>query len=132
MFNELAQQINQGVRVKGFWSSMDSSLKMINTNPRLPIYERVNIAKATKDAFIAQKIALVMSEAGEALEAMRKPDYEANGYGIGEKDSFADELADATIRILDLCGELGIDIDAQIKWKMQHNASRPIKHGKEF
>lgn len=127
MFNELAKQINEGVRKKGFWESMDTALELINSDGCFPSAER-----ATKDAFIAQKIALVMSEAGEALEAMRKPNYEANGYGVGEKDSFADELADTIIRLLDLCGELDIDIDAQIEWKMNHNATRPPKHGKEF
>ncbi len=127
MFNELAKDINQGVRKKGFWDSMDTAIELVNVDGGFPL-----TAKATKDAFIAQKIALIMSEAGEALEAMRKPDYEGNGYGIGQKDSFSDEIADTIIRLLDLCGELNIDIDAQIKWKMQHNASRPPKHGKEF
>ena len=73
-----------------------------------------------------------MSECGEALEAMRKPNYEANGYGIGVKDSFADEIADVIIRLLDLCGELEINIDAQMEWKMNYNKSREAKHGKEF
>lgn len=127
MFNKLAKQINNGVREKGFWDSMDKEINCANAYS-----DDSSTAKAINDAFIAQKIALVMSEAGEALEAMRKPNYEKNGYGIGEKDSFADELADTIIRLLDLCGELDIDIDAQIEWKMNHNATRPPKHGKEF
>ena len=69
---------------------------------------------------------------GEALEAMRKGDYTADGYGVGKKDSFADELTDAVIRILDLSGELSIDLDAQIAFKMAFNAQREAKHGKEF
>lgn len=41
-----------------------------------------------------QKIALVGTELSEAVEAMRKQGYEDNGYGIGVKDSFADEIVD--------------------------------------
>ena len=42
------------------------------------------------------------------------------------------ELADAVIRIADLCGHLGIDLDAVIEEKMAYNADRPYKHGKRF
>ena len=131
MFNELAKQINQGVREKGFWDSMDASLDALKDHA-IEYGDTKNTVKATKDAFIAQKIALIMSEMGEALEAMRKGDYTADGYGVGKKDSFADELTDAVIRILDLSGELSIDLDAQIAFKMAFNAQREAKHGKEF
>lgn len=130
MFNELAKKINQGVREKGFWDSMHDALKAISIQFAYTDKEeeenKINtIVRATKDAFIAQKIALIQSECGEALEAMRK-----NNYGIGKKDSFEDEIADTIIRLLDLCGELNIDIDAQIEWKMGYNAQREAKHGK--
>lgn len=123
MFNKLAKEINENARSKGFWNSMDLALMQLDYD---------GSRKSTKDAFIAQKVALVMSEGGEALEAMRKGDYEANGYGLEEKDSFADELADMIIRLLDLCGELDIDIDKQIEWKMKLNKSREALHGKAF
>lgn len=42
------------------------------------------------------------------------------------------ELADAVIRIADLCGHLGIDLDAVIAEKMAYNDGRPYKHGKRF
>lgn len=126
MFNELAKKINRNVRTKGFWDSMDSSLDVLRDHAD-EYGDTQNIRKATKDAFIAQKLALVQSECGEALEAMRK-----NNYGIGKKDSFEDEIADTIIRLLDLCGELNIDIDKQIEWKMSYNSQREAKHGKEF
>ena len=87
MFNELAKEININVRKKGFWDSMHNAISNKEVNGE--VIEPKN-KKAIKDAFISQKIGLIMSECGEALEAMRRFDYEANGYGIGVKDSFAD------------------------------------------
>ena len=48
------------------------------------------------------------------------------------KDTFPDELADIVIRVADLAGHLGYDLDRHVKLKMIYNASRPIKHGKNF
>lgn len=47
-------------------------------------------------------------------------------------EGYAIELADAVIRIADLCGYLEIDLEAAIREKMEYNASRPFKHGKKF
>ncbi len=46
------------------------------------------------------------------------------GYGV--------ELADAVIRIADLCGALHIDLERIISFKMEYNASRPYRHGKKY
>ena len=48
------------------------------------------------------------------------------------KDTFEDELADTIIRILDICGARGIDIDKHIELKMKYNATRERMHGKKY
>lgn len=48
------------------------------------------------------------------------------------KDSMEDELADTIIRILDLCGAKGIDIEKHIELKMKYNATRERMHGKKY
>lgn len=48
------------------------------------------------------------------------------------KDSFEDEIADAFLRLMDLCGEHGIDIEKHIRAKFVYNALRPTKHGKAY
>ena len=53
-------------------------------------------------------------------------------YRSRKPEGVAVELADAVIRIADLCGHLGIDLDAAIREKMAYNEGRPYKHGKKF
>lgn len=39
---------------------------------------------------------------------------------------------EAVIRIADLCGYMGIDLEGVIREKMEYNATRPYKHGTGF
>lgn len=121
--NEFCKIQNENVRAKGFWDSMDNATVLAQ-------FSGENAGQNTKDilgAFVSQKIALIMSECSESLEAMRK-----DNYGLEKKDTFEDEIADVFIRLCDLCGELNIDIEKQIEWKTNHNKQRPNKHGKSF
>lgn len=82
---------------------------------------------------IGEKIALIHSELSEALEEVRaghKPNeiYEVDG----KPEGLPIELADAVIRIADLCGYYKIDLADAIYEKLNYNARRPIKHGKQF
>ena len=45
---------------------------------------------------------------------------------------FPVEIADAIIRLLDICGKLEIDIEAVINAKLAFNKTRPPKHGRQF
>lgn len=122
MLNNLARQINEIAKEKGFWQDMNISLGLLRG---YGVY--AGTIKATKDAFIAQKITLVHAELSEAIEAMRN-----NKYGTKQRDTFENEIADAIMRLLDITAQMGIDIDSEIAWKMDYNLSRAQKHGKEF
>lgn len=81
-----------------------------------------NAAGTVTDAdLMLGKLMLVVTEVAEAAEAVRHSD-EAN---------FREELADTMIRVLDICGTMGIDNEDEIFVKMGKNAKRPERHGKK-
>lgn len=69
---------------------------------------------------VGEALMLVVTELAEAMEAHRKQD----------ADNFKEELADTFIRLFDLCGGLGIDVEGEILKKCEKNKQRPYKHGK--
>jgi len=76
-------------------------------------------------------IALIHSELSEALEAYREGNhptmvtFDASGKPCG----IPIELADAVIRIADMCGVYEIDLSAAIRQKMWYNEGREYRHG---
>ena len=67
-------------------------------------------------------IALIHSELSEALEADRQ----------GDSKGVAEELADVAIRLGDLCGGCGINLEGEIAKKMAYNEGRKKLHGKRY
>lgn len=64
-------------------------------------------------------LALIHSEASEALEAFRKDDGE----------NFVEEMADVLIRVLDCVAAFTDDFDAVVRDKMERNRQRGFRHG---
>jgi len=65
------------------------------------------------------------------------PDYLADGNFVvrmavrkGDRQNLGEELADAVIRVADICHQLGINLEKEIAEKMAYNAKRPRKHNK--
>lgn len=83
---------------------------------------------------IPEKLALIHSEVSEALEEIRSGGSTSGVHytEAGKPEGFASELADVIIRVGDLCGHLGIDLEEIVRIKMEYNASRPYKHGRKF
>ena len=101
--NDLSAKAYLNANSKGFWEDWEDTG-----------YGRNNC--------ISTRLMLIVGEVAEAQEALRKND----------ALNFREELADVAIRLADLCGGLGIDLEHEIEVKMIKNAQRPYKHGKLF
>lgn len=69
---------------------------------------------------ILELICLMHCELSEAAEAYRKKDPE---------EHIIEELSDVVIRIFDLCGSRGWDLEKSVTDKMAFNKTRPYRHG---
>lgn len=124
--NEVVKKAHNTAIEKGFWDKPDWNL--------------------------GEKLMLVTSELGEALEADRTRQYAnkeefnsflatsgkytieqyAQAFKENIKDSFEDEMADAVIRLFDLAGKMNIDLEYHILHKMNFNSTRDKLHGKKY
>lgn len=120
--NRLADTIYTANKAKGFWD---------------------------KERNVGEMLMLIVTELSEAMEAHRgrgntlnKEQFQNdffNDYSYFKtsfekniKDTFEDEIADSVIRILDLCGGLGIDLDFHVETKLKYNRTRERLHGKQY
>lgn len=79
---------------------------------------------------IPEKLALIHSEVSEALEDYREDHMNTEiQYGNKKPVGFPSELADICIRVFDLAGALGIDLEKEITLKAQFNETRAVRHG---
>lgn len=72
---------------------------------------------------------LVTSELSEALEAHRKDLMDDH---LPNREGTEVEIADAVIRLLDLCGALQKDLGGAMVEKLAYNKGRAHKHGKKY
>ncbi len=100
----------------------DSPLQDLSLNQVSEICHRIAVEKGfwDKERNIGEALMLIVTELAEAMEAHR----------VQDKENFKEEIADAFIRLFDLCGGLKIDIEAEITKKSEKNKNRPHKHGK--
>lgn len=80
---------------------------------------------------VLAKLALVHSEISEAVEAVRDGNIDLcyGPEGSGKPEGMVIELADAVIRIMDLCQALGLSLEEAMAVKHEYNQTRPHRHG---
>ena len=100
----------------------ETEIKGKSLNELSRLCHRIAVEKGfwEKERNIGEALMLIVTELAEAMEAHR----------VQDQENFKEEIADSFIRLLDLCGGLGIDIEEEISRKSQKNKKRPYKHGK--
>ena len=123
IINHLCQGAHEMAKSKGFHDLYDyiDRLGWSKISPDMQ-------AKLTDAADQAQ-LARIMSEVGEAVEALRHGNQPAEK--IEGHTHVEEELADTLIRIFDYCGAKGYRLGDAVMKKMAYNASRPHMHGKQ-
>ena len=112
MFDEVTEHLHEIAVEKGFWD---------------PVVN--NVSQEQIDIFMTKQLMMIVSEAVEVMEAIRK------SHG---PEAVADEVADIIIRTLDLYAGLReheyVNGDLQFAFnnKTSFNQSRPQKHGVKF
>ena len=117
--NEMVEQAHRNARSKGFWEDF-KYVQCAKWNAYKSVSKEE--VESMENNAIAARLALIHSEVSEALEALR----------IGDMENFAEELADIVIRVGDTAGGLGIDLESEIKKKMERNKARGHMHNKRF
>lgn len=112
MFDKITEHLHEIAVEKGFWDPVVS-----------------NVSQEQIDIFMTKQLMMIVSEAVEVMEAIRK----SKG-----PEAIADEMADILIRTLDLYAGLvefeytNVTLDEAFEKKTAFNKARPEKHGVKF
>ncbi len=82
-----------------------------------------------KPVSIPEQVALIHSEASEALESFRNNEPLTWTADKGKPEGIGSEYADIVIRIGHYCEALGIDLEAELIRKLDYNLTRGFRHG---
>jgi len=118
MFNQLAKEIHEGNASRGFWEGERKLTEVVMLSV-CELAEAIEADRAGK--WCTEK---------DIIQYLNIPTPARFQENI--KDSVQDEIADAIIRILDFSHKFNIDLDFHIKAKLNYNALRAYKHGKQY
>lgn len=84
------------------------------------------------DRPLTETTMLIVTELAEAVEEDRagRPGHWTSD--TGKPEGIDVELIDALIRLLDLLGARGVDVDELVQIKRDYNKTRQAKHGKAY
>lgn len=127
---DLVTQAGEGSLAKGFTSAVETGTRLM-----LIVSELSEALEADRKKRNASLKDYLNDIANPAYSSLTEAEYDQACHSHFEhriKDTFEDEIADAVIRLGDLCFRYGIDLETYVKLKLEYNRLRPYKHGKEY
>lgn len=124
---------NNGFKILG----LDYVTSEVHLNMMKEICRGSSMAAGWPDREVGTCLMLIVSEIAEAMEGDRKNLMDDK---LPHRKMIEVELADAIIRILDLCGRLELDIGGAFSEKLRYNQTREdhkpenraLEHGKKY
>lgn len=114
------EMIHDWAHKQGFYGDEECYRKGI-TDPNVTSTEHPSSKTCNhRSGSVLAQLMLVVTELAEAAEAKRK----------GDAENFREEIADTVIRLFDLAGACGMNLEEEISKKMSKNFSRPYRHEK--
>lgn len=121
---ELAEQIHEVSKLKGWWDSGDRNpleILMLVTS------ELAEAAEEFRNGMPA--VYYVDKYTSNVVGEVEDIHYTSNVPAGAKPEGWAVEIADAIIRCLDFTAQQGVDIGAIIELKNNYNKTRPNRHG---
>ena len=118
--------VHETAKAKGFWDEGQKLMIEDGCNGPEPVQVK------TRPFNLPEKLMLMVSELAEAMECHRDGTAKLPDNHCPDYSRFAIEMADAVIRIMDLCEHLEIDLAEAILAKSTFNKSRPQRHEKNY
>ena len=106
---ELSEEVFKQNQALGWWTNLETGEDLTSKLGEKPKRN------------IPEMLCLIHSEISEATEGHRKNLMDDK---LPHRPMLEVELADAVIRILDMCGGLGLDLQGAIYEKLEYNANR--------
>lgn len=113
--NTLRDAIYEDAVAHGLWERTDYTVQLV-----LQSIRRDDRTTAYRDKIMRELAMRVIRLEVDELEG-----------SVEYEEDYAEELADVIIASLSVAGKLGIDIDEEVRRKMEINRSIPWKNGKE-
>jgi NTP pyrophosphatase (non-canonical NTP hydrolase) len=125
-FNEIRDEVHANAVSKGFHSDDEPrDLLQFGSKLMLIVSEVSEALEEARNGMSPNEVYFRCGADPRLTSAKQSDDYK-------KPEGIPIELADIIIRVLDLAGKYGIDVDEAIRLKMTYNATRPAKHGKTF
>jgi len=121
---QFSEEAYRTARDKGWWlytRTFGDAISLIHSELSKALEEHRDGHKLTEVRINDKLYVNPASDDFEEIDYLAQNGYKPEGVGI--------ELADVLIRIFDLAGKEGLDLDSLVRAKMLFNRTRPYRHG---